>query len=108
MANIYFRSHEIQIYRQRRIGSTNRYGMSATFTVYSADIQPEGLPERIEMAGSRFGSVYRGFVDTDVEIKEGDQIVSGGKRYSVKGVQVWEQAHLLDCVELTLVSQDGS
>lgn len=105
---LFFTSNEIQIYRQRRIGSSNRYSMSATFTIYSADIQPEGSPERIEMAGSRFGSVYTGYLEVNVPIKEGDQVVSNGKRYSVKGVQVWENASLLDCVELTLVSQDGN
>lgn len=105
---LFFKSHQIQIYRQRRIGSTNRFTMSATFTSYYADIQPEGLPERIQMANSRVGSVFRAYVEVNVNIKEGDQVVANGKRYSVKGVQKWENASLLDSLELMLVSQDGN
>lgn len=109
MASIYFKSHEIQIYRQRRKGSSNRYGMSATFTGYYADIQPESRSERVEMAGGRFGTVWTAYIDEDVNIKEGDQVVDGyGKRYSVKGVVKWQGAGLLSHQELTLVSQDGN
>lgn len=82
--------------------------MSATFTVYNADIQPESRPERLEMTNSRFGTVWVAYIDEDVNIKEGDQLVAGGKRYSVKGVQKWEGAGLLSHQELTLVSQDGN
>lgn len=106
MANLYFKSHQITIYRQRRIGSSNRFGISATFTVYDADIQPAGA-ERLEMANERFGSVYTAFLDANVNIKEGDQVVASGKKYSVKGVTTWQGAGLLDHKELVLVSQDG-
>lgn len=105
---IYFKSHEIQIYRTRRKAGTSRFTLSATFTVYQADIQPESRPERLEMANSRFGTVWTAFVDEDVDIKEGDQVVADGKRYSVKGVQKWSGAGLLSHQELTLVSQDGN
>lgn len=106
--SVFFASHEITIYRRRRIGSTNRFTMSATFTAYPADIQPASK-ERIEMFDSRFGALFTAFVDVDVDIKEGDQIVTteDGKKYSVKGVQRWQGAGLLDHLELVLVAQDG-
>lgn len=105
---IYFKSHEITIYRRRRKGTSDRWGMSATFTGYWADIQPETRAERVEMVNGRFGATYVAYVDTTVEIKEGDQVLdSNGKRYSVKGVSHWQGAGLLDHKELTLVSQDG-
>lgn len=105
---LFFNSHDIQIYRRRRIGSANRFAISATLTVFSADIQPAGA-ERLEMVGERFGAVYETFVDPSVEIKEGDQVVdtATGKRYSVKGVTEWDGAGLLDHKEVVLVSQDG-
>lgn len=105
--NLYFRNSEITIYRTRRKSSTNRYGMSATLTAYPVDIQPAQL-ERLEMVNGRFGATYDAFVDSSVDIKEGDQVVdSNGKRYSVKGVTKWSNASLLDHKELVLVSQDG-
>lgn len=104
---IYFANHQIQIYRTRRKGTANRYGMSATFTAYNADIQPAS-PERIELVQGRIGTTYTAFVDTTVDIKEGDQVLTeDGKRYSVKGVQKWASAGLLDYIELVLFSQDA-
>lgn len=107
MSTLYFPSHSIEIYRRRRIGSTNRFTMSATFTVYPADIQPASR-ERIEMFEGRFGKVWTAFFEVDNPILEGDQviIIDTGKRYSVKGVSVWQGAGLLDHVEAILVSQD--
>lgn len=107
MASIYFQSHEIAIYRQRRIGATNRYAMSATLTAYKADIQPAGV-ERIQLADGRFGSVWQAFIDPSVNLKEGDQVVANGKRYSVQGITKWDGAGLLSHQELTLISQDGN
>lgn len=105
---IYFNSHEIQIYRHRRKGSSNRYGFSATYTAYNADIQPSGT-ERLEMANGRFGQLWDGYIDVDVNIKEGDQIViiSSGDRFSVKGVTKWDGAGLLSHKQLLLTSVDG-
>ncbi len=106
---VFFQSHEITIYRQRRIGTSNRFSMSATFTAYNADIQPENRPERLENAQGRFGTVWTAYIDEDVDIKEGDQVVDGqGKRYSVTGVIKWQGAGLLAHQELTLVSTDGN
>jgi len=105
MSLLYFPSDQIWIYRQRRIAGTDRYSVSATFTAYSADIQPASK-ERVEMFNGRFGQVYTAFVDIDVEVKEGDQIVTSNKRYSVKGVQRWQGAGLLDHVELVLVAEN--
>lgn len=106
---IFFNSVDIQIYRRRRVGSTNRYAISATLTVYQADIQPADT-ERLEMADGRYGTVYQTFVDPGIDIKEGDQVVdtSNGKRYSVKGITQWDGAGLLDHKEIILVSQDGN
>jgi hypothetical protein len=106
---VFFKSHEITIYRQKRIGSSNRYSMSATFTGCYADIQPESRPERLENAQGRFGTTWTAYIDEDVDIKEGDQVVDGqGKRYSVTGVIKWQGAGLLSHQELTLVSKDGN
>lgn len=103
---LFFASHEIQIYRTRRKGSTNRYAMSATFTSYKADIQPANQ-ERIELSDGRFGKTFVAYIDSNADIKEGDQLVTNGKRYSVKGVSRWEGAGLLDHLELIITSQDG-
>lgn len=80
--------------------------MTATYTAYQADIQPASN-ERIETQGGRFGAVFTGFVDETVDIKEGDQIVVSGKRYSVKGVAIWQGAGLLSHKELSLMSEDA-
>jgi len=73
------------------------------------DIQPETRPDRLEMSGSRYGTQWVAFVDSSVDIKEGDEvrIVDTGKKYGVKGVQTWSGAGLLDHKELTMISQDG-
>lgn len=103
---VFFPSNEITIYRQRRIGGSNRFVMSATYTAYRADIQPASK-ERVEMFEGRFGSVFTAFLDINVDIKEGDQILTSGKKYSVKGIQKWQGAGLLDYIEVVLVAQDG-
>ena len=108
---IFFENHQITIYRTRRKGSSDRYGMSATFTGLPVDLQPAGT-ERTEFINGRIGATYVGFVDTTYDIKEGDQahVTSGqyaGKVFSIKGVQHWDSAGLLDHIELTMTSQDG-
>lgn len=106
MSTLFFTSDQIQVYRRRRKGSSNRYGMSATGTVWPADIQPAS-PQRQESIQERFGAAFTGFVDVECDVKEGDQIHVGSKVYSVKGVGQWRGAGLLDHKELILVSQDG-
>lgn len=105
---LFFHNHQIQIYRHRKKGNADRYGMSATFTSYNADIQPASQ-QRTEFVSGRIGATFTAFVDASVDIKENDQIVTSddGKRYSVKGVQRWQGAGLLDHLELTLTSQDA-
>lgn len=107
---VFFPSDQIQIYRNRRVGSTHRFTMSATGTVWNADIQPAS-PQRQASIDGRFGAVYTAFVDVDSGVKEGDQIhvigIGSSKVYSVKGVNTWRGAGLLDHLELLLVSQDG-
>lgn len=108
---IFFKNTQIQIYRSRRKSSSDKYGLSATFTALYSDIQP-ATQERTQFAGGSIGAVYTAFVDTDADIKESDQvhIIGGtfdGKVFSVKGVQHWEGAGLLDYTELVLVSQDA-
>jgi ADP-dependent phosphofructokinase/glucokinase len=102
---IFFESHQITIYRQHRIPDTNRFVMSATFTIYGADIQPASR-ERIEMISGRYGKVYTAFVDVTADIKENDEVQANGIKYSVKAISRWQGAGLLDHVELTLVAQD--
>lgn len=105
---LYFSSHDLEVYRHRRKGLFDRYGMSVTLTVVDADIQPTD-PDKIPMGSGSYGTVYDAYVDQDIDIKEGDQVVdtSNNKRYSVKGVTDWKGAGLLDYRELTLVSMDG-
>lgn len=107
MMTIFFNNHEIQIYRRRRKGTSDRYAMSATFTAYQSDIQPASQ-ERTEFIQGRIGTTFTAFIDAAVDIKEGDQVVTeDSKRYSVKGVQKWAGAGLLDHIELVLTSQDA-
>ena len=111
MSTLFFPNHSIQIYRRRRKGSSDRYGMSATFTAYPSDIQPASQ-ERTEFIQGRFGATYTAFVDASVDIREGDQahIIGGtynSKVFSIKGVNHWEGAGLLDHIELIMTSQDG-
>lgn len=104
---LFFANHEITIYRSRRIGSTDRMSMSATFTAYDIDIQPASS-ERTESIQGRIGKVFDGFVDQSVDIKEGDHIVTeDGKRYSVRGVSNWESTSLLQHKQLLLEARDG-
>lgn len=104
MSTIFFKSHEIIIHRQRARG-TDKWAFSATFTGYQADIQPVTV-ERAELYGGRVGKVFTGWVDVLVDVKEGDQIVSGGRRYSVRTVSTFQGAGLLDHKEIILMSQD--
>lgn len=104
---LFFQNHDITIYRQRRIGSTNRFSVSATLTSYQADIQPASL-ERAAMIDGRYGAAFVAYVDVDVDIKENDQIrTEDGKKYGVRGVEKWDNAGLLDHKMLSLVSLDG-
>lgn len=107
---LFFANHEITIYRMRKKTGVDKFTMSATFTVYNADIQPASQ-ERQEMAGGRFGATFQAFVDTGVDIKENDQVrTEDGKVYSVRGVSKWDGSGILydvDHVELILVSQDA-
>lgn len=104
---LFFKNHQIQIYRRRRRGSSDRYSMSATFTGYDADIQPASQ-QRTEFVQGRIGTTFTAFVDATVDIKEGDQVhTEDGKVYSVLGVQTWAGAGLLDHIELILTSQDA-
>lgn len=103
---LFFGNNEITIYRNRKKGSADRFAFSATFTGYDADIQPASQ-ERTEFVQGRFGKTFTAFVEANVNIKEGDQVIASGKKYSVKGVSVWEGAGILDHIELLLTSQDG-
>ena len=106
---VHFPTSSIEIFRKRRIGVTNRWSMSATLTAYHADIQPESRPERVQMDGLRYGSMWVAFVDASIDVRENDEIhiIDTGKVYSVKGVVTCDgglQSHK----ELTLVSKDGN
>jgi hypothetical protein len=105
-----FPNHQITIYRNRRISSSNRFSMSATFTPYSADIQP-GSELRQQLVPERWGAVFTAFVDTSSDIQEGDQVhTEDGKLYSVRGVQHWEGGggfSDIDHLELVLVALDS-
>lgn len=108
---LFFVNHQIQIYRRRRKGTSDRYGLSATFTAYSADIQSMS-PDRAQYVQGRFGATFDAYLDTSADIKEGDQVhviggIYDGKVFSVKGVEHWEGAGLLDHTHIVMVAQDG-
>lgn len=107
MSNLFFRNHEITIYRNRRVGASHRYTFSATLTVCPIDIQPASQ-SRVEFVNGRIGATFTGFVDANVDVKENDRIqTEDGKRYTVKGVSIWDGAGLLSHKELLLTSQDA-
>lgn len=102
---LFFSNEQITIRRAHNIGGL-KYAFSATFTVYSADIQPSG-GERINQSGGRIGKTYDAFVDASVNIKEGDQIkTANGKQYVVKAVSIYSGADLLDHIQLIIEAQD--
>lgn len=104
---LFFANHQITIYRNRKIGSSNRFSMSATLTAYSIDIQPAS-DQRTQYTNGRFGATFVAYVDSGVEVKEQDKIVTeDGKNYRVTGVGNWSGAGLLDHKELMLTSLDG-
>lgn len=105
MSTLFFASHSITIRRLRPYGATKQ-NFSATFTAYPADIQPLG-PSRVNDVNGRLGKTYQAFVDPDTPVKEGDQLDSGGVRYSVKAVSYFHGAGLLDHKELILESQSS-
>ena len=105
--DLFFASHEITIYRYRRKGSSDRYGMSATLTAYPADIQPASI-ERVEAMGGSIGNIFTVFLLDSVDIKEGDHFTSDGKRYAVRGISRYEDAGIgLDHKEITAEKTDG-
>lgn len=107
---VFFPNHRITIYRNSRIGNTNRFNMSATYTAYQADIQPASQT-RQEQFPVGWGALFSAFVDSSDDIQEGDEIrTEDGKVYSVKGVQRWDGGGgfaEVDHLELVLVAQDA-
>jgi hypothetical protein len=104
---IFFKNHEITIRRFKRKGSSDRYTLSATFTGYDIDIQPAS-PTRQQLEGGKYGATHTGFIDSSVDIQENDEIVlETGEKYTVKGVQHWEDAGMLDHKELYLTSNNA-
>lgn len=101
---MFFNSHEITIRRLRKTsGYSSNY--SATFTAYNADIQPADINRIGLVDGGRIGSVYEGWVDVGVQIKEGDQLDTNGQRFSVQSVNYYHGAGLLDHKHLILIAQ---
>lgn len=101
---MFFESHQITIRRLRRTsGYASNY--SATYTAYNADIQPMDI-DRIGMVdGGRIGSVFEAWVDPTVNVKEADQITANGQLYSVRSVNYFRGAGLLDHKHLILIAQ---
>ncbi len=100
---MFFPSHSIIIRRLRPFGAAKQ-NFSATYTTYLADIQPVEA-SRINDVGGRIGKTYQAWVDPEVQVREGDQIDSGGVRYSVKSVSYYHGAGLLDHKVLIIESQ---
>lgn len=111
MAVLFFNNHQVKVYRQRRVGSTNRHTLSATGTVYAADITPAD-PERSQFENQAVGKLYICYLEPDTDIKVNDEVVItdittlNGKRFSVQGVSHWEGFGLVDCKEVSLVAKD--
>lgn len=106
---VFFASHEITIRRLRRVaGTTYASNFSATFTSYTSDIQPADIDRVGLVDGGRVGTVYECWVDPSVPVVEGDQLDSNGQRYSVKSVNYYRGAGLLDHKHLILVATDAS
>lgn len=107
---LFYPNHTITIYRNRRIGVSNRWGMSATFTPYQADIQPASLG-RQQLVPEHSSAIFDAFVDSSDDVREGDQIrTEDGKLYSVKGVEKWEGGGVfgdIDHLYLLLTSLDA-
>lgn len=100
---MFFLSHQITIRRLRPFGQAKQ-NFSATYTAYSADIQPiEG--QRVNDVGGRIGKTYEAFVEATIDIREGDQVDANGYRYSVKAVSTYQGAGLLDHKHLILEQQ---
>lgn len=110
MSTLYFTNSEIIVLRTRRIGATDKWTMSATFTAMPATIEPVS-PERTEVLNGRPGHLFTAFVSTDHHIKEQDRIITldetgqRDKQYEVTGVSYWEGAGMLDHQELTLMDE---
>lgn len=103
---VFFKSHQITIRRLRRT-SGYKSNYSATGTVHPADVQPAG-PDRVEQGYGRIGEVYECWIGADVDIRETDQVDCDGVRYSVRAVEYWHGAGLLDSKHLILVSQNSA
>lgn len=101
MTQVFFGSHEITIRRLRQYGQ-DKQNYSATFTAYSADIQPLDIVRTNQVEG-RIGATFEAFVDASMDVREGDQLVSGGYTYSVRSVSHYQGAGLLDHKYLILV-----
>lgn len=101
---IYFPSHSIYIRRERNTSGL-KFKFSATFTAYQADIQPIEA-ERVNLVDGRIGKTYEAFVDASIDVREGDQVVSSGKTYSVAAVSEYQGAGLLDHKSLIMIAQD--
>lgn len=105
---VFFPSHEITIRRLRKVsGSPYSSNYSATYTVYDGDIQPADV-DRVQLVdGGRIGSVYECWLDPEIPVQEGDQVESNGQRYSVKSVNYYRGAGLLDHKHCILVAVDA-
>lgn len=102
---IFFPADSITIRRERNFGGGLKFKFSATYTAYPADIQPVEA-ERVNLFGGRIGKTYEAWIDSSVDVKEGDQIVNDGETYSVTAVSTFQGAGLLDHTSLILIKQD--
>lgn len=102
---LFFPSNTITIRRERSFGGGLKFKFSATYTSYQADIQPVE-ETRVDYVGGRIGKTYEAWIEPSVDVKEGDQIITGGKTYSVQAVSYFQGASLLDHKSLILIQQD--
>lgn len=103
---MFFDNEVIRIRRERPLGGL-KYGFSATFTAYVADIQPVE-EQRVDLLGGRIGKTYEAFIDSDIDAREGDQAYSEttGKTYTIQAVSTFQGAGILDHKSLILIARD--
>lgn len=82
---MFFFDKSVTIRRLRKNADGYRSAISATMTAYQASLQVAN-DEKTQMAGGEIGKVYSLYTDVACPMKEADEAVVDGVKYSVKGV----------------------
>jgi hypothetical protein len=83
----YFLDRALTVRRLHK-NDSNRSAFSATGTAFNCSFQ-DPSPDRVQAIGGQIGKTYDVFVpDSSSNIKAGDEVVIGTKRYSVRAREV--------------------